>query len=189
MPTGRARFHLVEAGRSSGTPTHTHSQLSRPHASPSHTLVISSSPLSSSASSPASRNLWCCSKRLQEGGDPAQLGARTQEEERRRKDECRYCLSSPLRGAQMWPLSVSSVVAFFALSYVSVCSHAPTPPPSFHHTLSLALSPSLSAEAANQAPAEDRDFVCDEWREDKRSASSSSPHSSAPCPPPQPRSL
>lgn len=64
-------------------------------------------------------------------------------------------------------------VCFFAVSYVSVCSHAPTPPRSFI-THSLALS--LSEEATNQMQAED---TGDEEREGCGPASLLSLHVSA----------
>jgi len=142
MPTVRDRFHLVKAGGSSGTlsHTHTHTHTQSLHASLSHTLVISSSPPSSSASFAASLELrrWCSREEWVLEGSSAGGGAR---------DEGRVVVL-PLKNksADVAPPpeqipsspnpSDASVVAFFALSLSLMCQYA--------HMLRLLPPPALS---------------------------------------------
>lgn len=143
MPTGRARFHLLTAGRSLRTPTHTTvDSTCKPVTNTRHLFLFCVSPSAGRRRS-------------------AQLGVTTQEEEGERSTDV---ASPPL----LLQISPSLLLQLPLLSYVSVCSHAATPPRSF---ITLYRSLSLSAEAANQLRAEDRDLACDEWREDTSSSS------------------
>lgn len=166
MPTGRARFRLVKAGRSSGTPTHTVATVASTCKPVTHTSHLFISAVLFCILLCISHSLWCRSRGLQEGGDPAQMRVIMQEGEQGSKDEWRYRCCPPSKGSadvasEQIPsfhsscssnLPVSSVVAFFALSDVSVCSHAVTPPPFFHRSLffSLPLSLSLSLRRREQ---------------------------------------